>query len=86
MASYALLLEIIAKECGLTPGLLTGQFGDCHIYENHLEQIKEQMANSSFKMPTLKLPEDIDTLSFTWDQAELIDYECHAAIKGEIAV
>lgn len=59
VASYALLLHIIAKMTGKIPYELIGNFGDTHIYKNHLEQVREQIKRTPHKLPTLKLP-DID--------------------------
>ena len=59
IASYALLLNIVAKMTGKIPLELIGNFGDCHIYKNHVEQVREQLKRTLHKLPTLKLP-DID--------------------------
>jgi thymidylate synthase len=55
IASYALLLEIIAKEVNMIPYQLIGNLGDCHLYNNHVEEIKEQINRTPFELPTLKL-------------------------------
>lgn len=86
IASYGLLLELIAKECGLKPGKLVGFLADVHIYENHVEQIKEQLTRQPYPMPKLKLPEMVSVLDWDHTQAELEGYVCHPAIKAPVAV
>ena len=86
IASYGLLLELIAKECDLKPGKLIGFLGDVHIYKDHLNQLKEQSARESFPMAKLDLSENLSIFDWTWDQAKLIGYESHEAIKGKVAV
>jgi len=87
IASYALLLELIAKECNLKAGTLIGFLGDVHIYENHMDQIKEQLSRTPYFPPKLILSNEYDSIfDWSWDKASLENYECHSSIKGEIAV
>jgi thymidylate synthase len=86
IASYGLLLELICKECGLKAGKLIGMLGDVHIYKNHLDQLEEQFKRTPYAPPTLKLGEYDSIFDWSWDKAELEGYECHKAIKGEVAV
>lgn len=86
IASYALLLELIAKECGMKAGKLIGFLGDAHIYVNHLEQLEEQMKRKPFTPPTLKLDGYDSIFDWEYNHATLDGYEYHAAIKGEVAV
>lgn len=87
IASYALLLELVAKECGLKAGKLIGFLADVHIYENHEEQIKEQKSRESFPMAKLNLDAFTGSIDdFEWDQAVLEGYECHGPIKAEVAI
>jgi len=67
IASYGLLLEIIAKEVNMVPDELIGNLGDCHLYKNHIEQAKEQMTREPRTLPTLK-PQD-------WSNIEGESYE-----------
>ena len=96
IASYALLLELIAKWTGYQAGQLTMFLADVHIYENHVEQVKEQLNRSTFDLPKLELdnlvipttPGEI-TLALdclTPDQIQLIGYQSHEAIKAPMAV
>ena len=89
IASYALLLSILANILNLEPGDFVHTFGDAHIYKNSIEQVKEQLSRKPKNLPTLKLPEiasidDISSLSV--DDFVLENYEHHPAIKAEMAV
>jgi thymidylate synthase len=78
IASYALLLELLAKESGLIPGELVGTFADCHIYENHLPAARELVQRSESALPTIKIKHKqdgaFDLFSWTHDEVELIGY------------
>lgn len=87
IASYSLLLHMIAHVTGLEPDEFTHFLGDTHIYLNHVEQVKEQLSRTEFPLPKLWLnPEVKDIDSFTMDDIKLIDYQSHPAIKAEMAV
>ena len=86
IASYGLLLELIAKECGLKVGKLIGFLGDAHIYVNHLAQLDEQMKREPYAPPTLRLEGYDSIFDWEWQHATLDGYECHPSIKGEVAV
>lgn len=87
IASYGLLLELIAKDLGLKAGKLIGFLGDAHIYVNHFDQLNEQLGRTPFHPPKLVLPEDYKSIfEWSWDDAVLEGYACHEAIKGEVAV
>ena len=90
IASYALLLEIIAKHVNMIPEELIGNLGDCHIYNNHIDGLKEQLTRTSFELPKLKMnPIFLANLEHkTLDDAingqvnfELENYQSHPAIK-----
>jgi thymidylate synthase len=86
IASYGLLLEIIAKEVGMIPYELIGNLGDCHIYKNHIEGVKEQLAREPFKLPSICLDYkegeyNKDLTDLTPDDFVLFDYQSHPAIK-----
>jgi thymidylate synthase len=96
IASYGLLLEIIAKEVNMVPGELIGNLGDVHLYLNHIEQAKEQIERESYELPTLKhLKADSFYESLSEDQSlyshldntdfELINYQSHPAIKAPLS-
>ena len=89
IASYALLVSILAKICGLRPGTFTHSFGDAHIYKNSIEQVKEQLTRKPMKLPNLKFP-DVSSLeelnSLSVDDFVLENYEHHPAIKAKMAI
>lgn len=87
IASYALLTMMMAQICGLEAGDFVHTFGDAHIYNNHMDQIKEQLSRSTFALPSMKINPDVkDLFDFTFDDFELIDYQAHPHIKGKVAV
>lgn len=87
IASYALLTHMIAQVCDLNVGELIISTGDTHIYLNHVEQVKEQLANTEYPMPALQLNNEVkDIDSFTMDDIKLVGYKSHKAIKANMAV
>jgi thymidylate synthase len=87
IASYALLTLMIAHVCNLQPGEFIHTFGDVHIYNNHLEQVKLQLTREPFPLPVMKLnPEVKDIFSFNFNDFQLESYQCHPAIKAPVAV
>jgi thymidylate synthase len=89
IASYALLLEILAKLLDLTPRYLKAQLGDCHIYEGHVPAVKEQLRNKPVKLPTVEVPElyNVRSLAFlTAKDFKLNDYHHAGAIKAPLSV
>jgi thymidylate synthase len=87
IASYALFTHMIAQACGLEVGYLIITLGDAHIYTNHVDQVKEQLARKPLPLPELKLnPAVKDITGFTMDDVELVNYTSHDAIKAPMAV
>lgn len=87
IASYALLTEMIAHVTGLKAGEFIHTFGDVHIYNNHLEQIKLQLDREVRPLPTLKLDENVTSIfDFTYDDFTLEGYDPHPHIKGTVSV
>lgn len=87
IASYALLTMMIAQVCDLQPGEFIHTFGDVHIYNNHVEQVKLQLSRKPFPLPTMKLnPEVKNIFDFRFEDFTLENYQSHAAIKGAVAV
>ncbi len=88
IASYALLLSMVAHCTDLKPGRLVHVLGDAHVYSNHMEQVREQLSRDERALPKLSFregtPKDIDHIS-AWDII-LEGYDPHPAIKGEVAV
>lgn len=87
IASYALLTHMIAQVCQLKPGDFVHTFGDVHIYSNHFEQVKLQLSRQPYPLPTLKLnPAVTELFSFRFEDIEILNYQCHPAIKAPVAV
>jgi len=87
IASYSLLTAMIAQVCGLGLGEFVHVLGDAHIYSNHVEQVKEQLAREPLPAPTLWLNPDIkDITKFTMADIRLDGYQSHNAIKADMAV
>ena len=87
IASYALLTMMVAQVCDLEPGDFVHTFGDVHIYSNHLDQVREQLSREPLPLPTMKInPEVKDLFAFSFDDFELLDYQCHPAIRAPIAI
>ncbi len=87
IASYALLTMMVAQVCGLEAGDFIHTFGDAHIYNNHLEQVKLQLSRDPKPLPTMKInPEVKDIFDFKFEDFELVNYEAHPHIKGIVAV
>jgi thymidylate synthase len=87
IASYSLLLHLIAQVTGYKPGEFIHVLGDAHIYKNHFKQVKEQLSRDPRPLPKLKLNKKIEKIEdFKMDDIELINYNHHPAIKAEMAV
>jgi len=87
IASYALLTIILAKVLGFKPGEFIHTFGDVHIYENHVVQMKEQLKRRPRPFPTVKIVGKMNSLAdFTPDKVVLENYNPHPTIKGELTV
>lgn len=87
IASYALLLMMVAKVTGLKPGTFVHTIGDAHIYLNHIEQVNLQLSREPFPLPKMIIHRDTDNIEdFKYEDFELVDYQCHGKIKGAVAV
>ena len=87
IASYALLTMMVAQVTGLKPGDFVHTFGDAHIYNNHLEQVDLQLSRTPMALPHLKINPDVTSIfDFKYDDFELINYQSHPHIKGEVSV
>jgi thymidylate synthase len=87
IASYSLLTLMVAQVCGLRPGSFVHTFGDLHLYSNHLEQARLQLAREPRPLPRLRInPAVRDIHDFKFEDFELTGYEPHPAIKAAIAV
>lgn len=87
IASYALLLMMMAQATGLKPGEFVHTFGDVHIYRNHFEQVAEQLSRAPRALPKMTLnPEVNDIFGFKYSDFTLSDYDPHPHIKAEVSV
>ncbi len=87
IASYSLLLCMVAQVCGYKPYEFIHSFGDVHIYLNHLDQIHEQLSRTPRKLPKLVLNKDVKNLfDFKYEDIKIEDYDPYPAIKGAVSV
>jgi thymidylate synthase len=87
IASYALLTMMMAQVCQLKPGDFVHTLGDAHLYSNHLEQTKLQLARPLRALPTLKINPEVQSIfDFKYQDFELLDYTPHPHIKAKVAV
>lgn len=87
IASYSLLTMMIAQLCDLKLGEFVHTIGDAHIYLNHLDQVKLQLSREPKKLPKMVIKRKVKSIDdFKYDDFELVDYESHPAIKGEVSV
>lgn len=87
IASYALLLEMVAQVTGLEAGEFIHTFGDAHIYSNHEEALREQIQRTPYALPRLELNKEVKNIfDFTYDDIKVLDYQYHPSIKLPVAV
>ncbi len=87
IASYALLCMMVAQVCNLELGEFIHTFGDAHIYLNHIEQVELQISRSPKQLPTMKINPNVkNVFDFKYEDFELINYEPHPHIKGEVSI
>jgi thymidylate synthase len=87
IASYALLTLMVAQVTGLRPGEFIHTLGDAHLYNNHVEQAREQLTRRPKALPTMRINPDVkDIFGFTFEDFELLNYDPHPHIKAAVAV
>ena len=87
IASYSLLLHMVAQVTGLKAGEFIHTLGDAHIYQNHFEQVSEQLTREPFPLPSLWLNPEIKNIDdFKMDDIRIDNYQSHPAIKAPMAV
>lgn len=86
IASYSLLTHMLAQQTGLEVGELIWTGGDCHIYNNHVEQVREQLSREPYSFPTLRLNRADNLYAYKWEDIEIENYRHHPTIKAPIAV
>lgn len=86
LASYALLTHMMAAQTGFRPGEFIWTGGDCHIYDNHVDQVTEQLSRDPYPFPQLRLAPCESIFDYRYEDVEVIGYQHHPAIKAPIAV
>nr|WP_194250746.1 thymidylate synthase [Nocardia brasiliensis] len=86
IASYALLTHMVAQQSELEPGDFIWTGGDCHIYDNHLDQVGEQLSREPYPFPTLRLRPAPTLFDYAYEDVEVVGYQHHPAIKAPVAV
>jgi len=86
IASYSLLTHMVAAQTGYRPGEFIWTGGDCHIYDNHVEQVEEQLSRGPYPFPRLNLAERDSIFDYRYEDVEVVGYRHHPAIKAPIAV
>ena len=87
IASYALLLQMVAQVSGLVPGEFIHTLGDAHLYMNHIEQAKLQLSRKPLPLPKMILNHEVKSVfDFKFEDFQLVGYESHPPIKGQVAV
>ena len=87
IASYALLVHMVAQVCNLEVGEFIHTLGDAHIYSNHLDQVRLQLSRECRPLPQLKLNPNIKNIfDFKYEDIEIVGYDPHPAIKAEVAI
>lgn len=86
IASYSLLTHMVAQQVGLDVGEFVWTGGDCHIYDNHVEQVTTQLQREPYPYPELRLRRADSIFDYTFEDLELVGYEHHPGIKAPVAV
>lgn len=86
IASYSLLLALVARECNLDVGEFVHTMGDAHIYSNHHDAVNTQLSRTSYSAPELKINSDKSIFELEYEDFEIVGYESHPSIKAPIAV
>ncbi len=86
IAGYAFLLHMVAQQVGMVPGEFIWTGGDCHIYDNHVDQVREQLNRSPLGLPVLKLNKAKDLFSYQLEDFVIDNYQHHPAITAPVAV
>jgi thymidylate synthase len=86
IASYALLTHLFAQQVGLRVGEFVWTGGDCHIYDNHVDQVREQLSREVYSFPRLELRKAGSLFDYEFDDFEVVDYRHHPTLKAPVAV
>jgi thymidylate synthase len=86
VASYALLTQLIAAQVGLVPGDFIWVGGDCHIYSNHVDQVREQLSRPAYPFAELEIAPADSLFDYTYEHFSLSGYQHHPALRAPVAV
>ena len=86
IASYSMLVHMVAQQVGLEVGDFVWTGGDCHIYDNHLEQVREQLSREVYPFPTLRVRPAPSLFDYAFEDFEIVDYRHHPALRAPVAV
>jgi thymidylate synthase len=86
IASYALLTHLVAQQVGLQLGEFVWTGGDCHIYDNHVDQVREQLSREVYSFPGLRLRKAASLFDYDFEDMEIVDYRHHPTLKAPVAV
>jgi thymidylate synthase len=86
VASYALLTQMMAAQVGLAPGDFIWVGGDCHIYNNHVDQVKEQLSRSPYEFPRLEIADRPSLFDYRYEDFTVVGYQHHPTLKAPVAV
>jgi thymidylate synthase len=86
IASYSLLTMMVAQQAGLEPGEFVWTGGDCHIYDNHVDQVLEQLGREPYPYPRIRIRKAASLFDYVYEDFRIVDYRHHPAIKAPIAV
>lgn len=87
IASYALLTQMIAQQLDVEVGEFVHTFGDVHIYNNHIDQVKKQLGRYFYPLPSMEINKNVDSIfDYKYEDFKLVDYQSHPAIKAKVAV
>jgi thymidylate synthase len=87
IASYAVLTHMMAEQTGLQVGEFIWTGGDCHLYSNHMEQVREQLSRTPYALPTLAIKRKPDSIfDYRFEDFEITGYQSHPHIKAPVAV
>ena len=86
VAGYALLTRMIAEQAGLLAGDFIWVGGDCHIYNNHVEQVTEQLSREAYEFPRLEIAPAASLFDYKYEDFTIVDYKHHPALRAPVAV
>ena len=86
IASYSLLTLMMAQQAGLEPGEFVWAGGDCHVYDNHIDQVLEQLGRDPYPYPQIRIRKADSLFDYEYDDFEIVNYRYHPTIKAPVAV